>query len=70
MYIKINSLRKVKMRETESGLAKNSSSSSLPHTKTSRKPVTQSIFCSCGEGKHTARARKVIPLFKATEIKL
>ena len=55
MYLKINSLRKVKMRETESGLAENSSSSSLPHTKTSRKPVTQSIFSSCGEGKHTAR---------------
>ena len=70
MYIKINSLRKVKMRETESGLAENSSSSSLPHTKTSRKPVTQAIFSSCGEGKHTARTRKVMPLFKATEIKL
>ena len=25
---------------------------------------------SCGEGKHTARTRKVKPLFKATEIKL
>ena len=70
MYIKINSLRKVKMREMESGLAENSSSSSLPHTKTSRKPVTQSIFSSCGEGKHTARTRKVMLLFKATKIKL
>ena len=42
----------------------------LPYTKTFSKPVTQSIFSSCGEGKNTARTRKVMPLFKATEIKL
>ena len=41
----------------------------MPDTKTFRKLVTQSIFSSCGEGKHSARTRKVMPPFKATEIK-
>ena len=51
-YVYNTSFRKVKQRNGKRAcIFKNSSSSSLPQTKTFRKPITQSIFSSCGEGK-------------------
>ena len=45
MFTKTALLRKVKLRETECGLALNSSPSSLPCTQTFLWPAAQSILC-------------------------
>ena len=45
MFTKTAVLRKVKLRETECGLALNSSPSSLPCTQTFLLPAAQSILC-------------------------
>ena len=60
MYL-LYSFRKVKLRETDSGLL--ASHTNIPS-------AGHAVFSPqrrCGEGKHTARAREVMLLLKATE---